>query len=111
MKKLFQNYSYNFDKNEKKLLINFCNQAVKQMSTEEKFFQDINAFQSIISKLNANSSEVKLSKQEKTRLVMQLEENAKFLKQKMNKSWFIKKWLYRTMYNQYNNILQTHFKE
>ncbi|MFH1194549.1 MAG: hypothetical protein V1720_02475 [bacterium] len=111
MKKLFQNYNYNFDKNEKKMLINFCKQAIKQMSTDEKFFQDINSFQSIITKLSSNSEEVKLSKQEKTRLVLQLEENSKFLKQKMSKSWFLKKWLYGTMYKQYNNILSQHFSD
>ena len=81
------------------------------MNADDKFFQEVNSFQSIVTKLSADTEEVKLSKQEKTRLVLQLEENAKFLKQKMSKSWFVKKWLYNTMYKQYNNILSQHFND
>ncbi len=109
-KKLFKNYSYTFDKNEKKLIANFCKQAVNQMMGDDRFRKDINSFNSIIDKLNNGSEEVKFTKEEKTRLVLQLKENAKAVKEKMDKSWFIKKWLYRSVYTQYNNLLLNKFE-
>ncbi|MGE5430356.1 MAG: hypothetical protein ACM3QX_04735 [Syntrophomonadaceae bacterium] len=111
MKKLFKNYSYEFDKNEKRLLINFCKQAIKQMETDNRFFSDVRAYSSIIDKLNEPGENVKLTKDELTRLTLQLKENIKFLKQKMDKSWFLKKWLYKSLYQQYQNILATHFSD
>ena len=111
MKKLFKNYSYNFDKNEVKIISSFCKQAINQMGSDENFHGDVRAFNSIMEKVTQNSSDVKLTKDEKVRLVRQLNENVKFIKQTMEKSWIIKKWFYRTMYNQYNNLLLTHFSE
>lgn len=110
-KKLFKNYSYTFDKTEKKLITNFCKQAVNQMMGDDRFRKDINTFNSIIDKLNSGSEEVKFTKDEKTRLVLQLNENAKAVKEKMDKSWFIKKWLYRSVYTQYNNLLLNKFED
>ena len=50
MKKLFANYNFEFDKNEKKLLTNFCKQALKQVSGDNRFFAEEKAFNSIIRK-------------------------------------------------------------
>ena len=110
-KKLFKNYSFDFDKNEKKVLINFCKQAIKQMSGDEKFYAEIRTHNSIIEKLNFDSESVKLTKEEKTKLTFQLKENVKYIKVKISKSWFIKKWLYSAMFKEYNNILSKHFSE
>ena len=109
MKKLFQNYSYQFDKNEAKIINNFCKQAASQMEGDKNFYSDVKAFNSIMEKLAQDPSNVKLTKDEKVRLVRQLKENVKFIKKTMDNSWIIKKWFYRTMYNQYNNLLNTHF--
>ncbi len=109
-KKLFQNYTFEFDKNEKKVLISFCNQAIKQMQGDERFFKDIKAFDSIIKKLESDKNPVKLTKDEKTKLVFQLKENVKYFRKEMDKSWFIKKWLMKNMYNQYTNLLTKHFE-
>ncbi|MCU7496926.1 MAG: hypothetical protein HF314_08405 [Ignavibacteria bacterium] len=111
MKKLFKNYTYEFDKNEKRLLINFCKQAIKQMESDNRFFPDVRAYSSIIDKLNEPAENVKLTKDELTRLTVQLKENIKFLKKKMETSWFLKKWLYKSLYQQYQNILATHFSD
>ena len=111
MKKLFKNYTYEFDKNEKRILINFCKQAIKQMQSDSRFFPDVRAYSSIIDKLTEQAENVKLTKDELTRLTLQLRENIKFLKQKMDKSWFLKKWLYKSLYQQYQNILTTHFSD
>ena len=73
------------------------------------FYKDVKAFNSIIDKVN-NDGEIKLTKEEKTKLVLQLKENVKHIKKTMEKSWFVKKWLYKSMYNQYNNLLATHFE-
>jgi hypothetical protein len=110
MKKLFTNYNFEFDKNEKKLLATFCKQTLKQTEGDSKFFAESKAFNSILEKLNGGSDPVKLTKDERTRLEHQLSENVKFLKKDFNKAGFIKKFLYKSMIKQYDNILNKHFK-
>ena len=111
MKKLFANHNFEFDKNEKKLLTNFSKQALKQMSGDSKFFAEEKAFNSIIEKLNQGNDVVKFTKDEKTRLTHQLKQNSEFMKKEMKKSWFIKKWLYKSIYKQYDNLIEKHFKD
>lgn len=110
-KKLFRNYNYEFDKNEAKIITTFCNQAIKQMITDDRFQKDVNAYQSVIDKVNADASNVRLTKDEKIRLTRQLEENVKFLEDKMEKTWFLPRWFYRSMYNQYITLLNDHFRD
>lgn len=111
MKKLFANYNFDFDKNEKKLLINFCKQALKQVSGDSKFFAEEKAFNSIIEKLNAADETVRFTKDEKIRLTHQLKQNSDFMKKEMKKSWFLKKWLYKSLFKQYDSLLERHFKD
>ena len=110
MKKLFTNYNFDFDKNEKKLLLNFSKQVLKQVSGDSKFFAEEKAFNSIVNKLNDNEETVKFTKDEKIRLTNQLKQNTEFMKKQMDKSWFIKKWLMKSLYNQYSSLYQNHFK-
>ncbi|MBU0559452.1 MAG: hypothetical protein KKD86_10995 [Bacteroidetes bacterium] len=110
-KKLFKNYSFEFDKNEAKIITTFCKQAINQMSSDERFYTDKKAFASIVDKINADPADVKLTKDEKTRLVLQLKNNIKHINSRIQKSWFIKKWLYRSMLKQYNSIIENHFEE
>jgi hypothetical protein len=110
MKKLFTNYNFNFEKNEKKLLSTFCKQTLKQVQGDSKFYAEEKAFNSILTKLNGNEETVKFTKDERTRLKYQLEQNIDFINKEMKKSWFIKKWLYKSMLKQYENIHETHFK-
>ncbi len=101
MKKLFTNYNFEFDKNERKLLTTFSKQVLKQISGDNRYFAEEKAFNSIIEKLAASSDSVKLTKDERTRLLNQLNENVKFLKKESASSWFIKKWIYKSMLKQY----------
>ncbi len=110
MKKLFTNYNFTFDKNEKKLLSTFCKQTLKQVQGDNKFFSEERAFNSILTKLGGNEETIKFTKEERTKLKFQLERNVEFIGKEMKKSWFIKKWLYRSMLKQYENILENHFK-
>ena len=110
-KKLFQNYSFEFDKNETKLISNFCKQAIKQMESDDRFQRDVMAFNSIMEKINNGSETVKFTKDEKTRLILQLKNNRDNLEIKIKKSNFFVRWLFRSMYNQYNNILLNHFSD
>ena len=50
MKKLFQNYNYEFTKNETKLLNSFCKQTLKQMEGNNQYFAETKAFYSILNK-------------------------------------------------------------
>lgn len=109
--KLFKNYSYSFDKNEKKILTTFCKQVINQMEGDNRFLRDINNFQSVIDKLNSGEDPIKLTKEEKTKVVLQIKENVKHIDKQMEKSWFIKKWFLKSIYNQYNNLLNEHFKD
>jgi len=109
MKKLFKNYTYEFDKNERKIIINFCKQAIQQLEGDKQFFADVNSFKSIMNKVNEGSDEVKLTKDESKRLSVQLKENLKHIDKQMKNSWFIKKWLYRSVFNQYKSLLEDHF--
>lgn len=110
MKKLFQNYKYEFTKNEKKLLSSFCKQSLKQMEGNNQYFAESKAFNSILTKINSGDETIKLTKDEKTRLTFQMKQNVDHIKKQMNNSWFIKKWLMNSLYNQYNDLLNTHFK-
>lgn len=110
MKKLFTNYNLELNKNEKKLLGTFCKQVLKQTAGDDKFFGETKAFNSILDKLNTDNNTVKLTRDERTRLKNQLEQNIKYLKKSSAKAWFIKKWLFNSMLKQYNNILDNHFK-
>jgi hypothetical protein len=46
MKKLFTNYNFEFNKNEKKLLTTFIKQSLKQIEGDNKFFAETKAFNS-----------------------------------------------------------------
>lgn len=111
MKKLFTNYNFEFNKNERKILKTFCNQNLKQIQGDNKYFSEIRIFNSLIDKLNSDAETIKLTKDERTRLKYQLEENVKYLKKKMQKGWFLKKWLYKSMLTQYENIVENHFED
>jgi hypothetical protein len=110
MKKLFTNYNFEFNKNEKKILKTFCSQSLKQIQGDNKFFAEVKIFNSILDKLNSGEEVIKLTKDERFRLKNHLEENVKHLKKEMQKSWFLKKWLYKSMLIQYENIISTHFQ-
>jgi len=110
MKKLFSNYNFEFNKNEKKLITSFCKQALKQMSDDKQYFGEVKAFNSILEKLNEDTEVVKLTKDEKIRLTNNIKQNVDYLKKQMDKSWFIKKWLMKSLYNQYVDIYKNHFK-
>lgn len=108
-KTLFKNYSYQLDKNERKILSTFCRTILKQMASDERFFADLKSFNSIIDKLNDGNDEIKLTKDEKTKLVFRLKENVDYMKKRANKGFFIKRWFYKSAYSQYDNLLNNHF--
>ena len=108
-KPLFKNYSFNFDKNERKILLTFCKTLLKQMSADEKFYNDVKSFNSIIDKLNDPSEEVKFTKDEKTKLVFRLKENIEHMNKEIKKGFFIKRWFYKSILNQYSSLLENHF--
>jgi hypothetical protein len=110
-KKLFKNYDFEFDKNEAKIITSFCKQAGKQMMSDERFANDVRAFNSIIEKIDADPFSVKMSKDEKTRLVRQLTENVKHIEKEMGRTNFLKRWLMKSMYKQYTSLLTNHFSE
>jgi hypothetical protein len=109
MKKLFTNYNFEFDKNEKKLITTFCKQALKQIEGDNKYFQEEKALRSVIEKVSSDDEIIKLTKDERTRLKFQIDQNVKFMKQQMSKVWFFKKWLYKSMLTQYEALLENHF--
>jgi arginyl-tRNA synthetase len=110
-KKLFKNYTFTFDANEKKVLTTFCKQALKQMVGNPELAKQAAIFESILSKLESGEEEIKLTKTEKNVLVASIKENVKFLKSKLDSSSFFTKWFYKSVYKQYVNLLANHFEE
>jgi DNA-binding MltR family transcriptional regulator len=108
-KSLFKNYSFEFDKNEKKILLGFCKTILKQMSADEKFYADVRAFSSIVEKLNSNETETKFTKEEKTKLAFRLKENVDHMSKQIKNSGFFKRWLYKSAYKQYKVLLDNYF--
>ena len=108
MKKLFTNYNFEFAKNERKLISSFCKQALKQLD-ETKNFGEVKAFNSIINKLNIDAETVRLTKDEKIKLTNNLKQNIDYIKKQMDKSWFLKKWLMKSLYKQYSSLYENHF--
>jgi len=109
-KQLFKNYSFQFDKNEKKILLSFCKSLMKQMSSDERFFNDVKSFNSIIEKLNTNDEEIKFTKDERTKLVARLKENKDHLHKELKKAGFIRRWLLKSVYAQYSSLIENHFQ-
>ncbi len=109
-KQLFQNYNFEFNKNEKKIIQTFCKQVLKQVQGNNQYFAEEKAFNSILNKINSGEESIKLTKDEKTRLANNLKQNIDFIKKQMNNSWFIKKWLMKSLHNQYTNLYDKHFK-
>jgi uncharacterized SAM-dependent methyltransferase len=109
-KKLFTNYNFELDKNERKLLSSFCKQALKQLEGNKEYFGETRAFNSILGKLNSEEEIIKLTKDEKTRLTHQLKENINHLQKEMKSSWFIKKWMVKSLYKQYDGLYENHLK-
>jgi hypothetical protein len=110
MKKLFTNYNFEFDKNEIRLISTFLKQTLKQIEGDNKFFAEAKAFSSILEKINSGEEQIKLTKDERTRLKFQIENNVKFLQKQIAKAWIFKKWLYKSMLKQYELLLDNHFK-
>lgn len=110
MKKGFKNYNYEFDKNEKRVLSAFCTQILKQTAGKNELFRIERAFTSIQEKLKTTEDTVKLTKDEATQLGEQLQLNINFLKKEMVKSWFFKKWIYKSLLTNYTSIYNDYFK-
>jgi hypothetical protein len=109
-KPLFKNYSFEFDKNEKKILRNFARQALRQIEGDPKLASELRTFNSLSEKLAADGT-VKLTKEEKIKLALQLRENIKYLQTSSKKGFFIKRWLFKSMYKQYNNLYLKYFED
>ncbi len=110
MRKDFRNYNFEFTKNEKKILLNFTKQALKQFEGSNSP-TDIKAFSSIVEKLNSSDETIKFTKDELTRLKYNLTHNMRFIREQSSKGFFIKKWIYKSLLAQYTNIFETHFKD
>ncbi len=110
-KKLFKNYNFTFDKNEKKVLVTFCKQVLKQLYGNPDAAKQSALFKSILDKLESGSEEIKLTKNEKYVLTSSIKENIKFLQNKVKSSSFFTKWFYKSVLKQYENLMTNHFEE
>lgn len=111
MKQLFKNYDYEFNTNEKKVLVTFCKQSLKQIEGDNRFFAEIKTFQSLLGKFQSGEQSIRLTKDEKNKLEILLKQNIKYLREQAAKSWFLKKWMFKSLYTQYENIVANHFKD
>jgi hypothetical protein len=80
------------------------------MESDRQYFAETKAFNSILNKLESDNETIKFTKDEKTRLTFQLKQNVDYIKKEMDKSWFIKKWMMKSLFKQYSDLLDTHFR-
>lgn len=111
MKPLFKNYNFDFDSSEKKLLQTMVKQILRQIEGDNRYISEMRIYQSLSEKLASSQSPIKLTKEEIKRLELQLTENSKMLKEKIRKSIFFMKWIYKPLLKQYESILNKHFKK
>lgn len=111
MKKLFTNYNFSFNKNERKLASAFCKQILKQTEGNKEYFGEQKAFSSILEKLNSGADTIKLTKDELTRFRYNFELNISHLKKSSQKGFFIKKWIYKSLLTQYNFFYESYLKD
>ncbi len=111
MKPLFKNYNFDFDASEKKLLQTMVKQILRQIEGDNRYITEIRIYQSLSEKLSSSQSPIRLTKEEIKRLELQLTENSKLLKEKIKKSIFFMKWIYKPLLKQYEAILNRHFKK
>lgn len=111
MKPLFRNYNFEFSSTDKKILSTLTKQILKQIEGDSKYAGEIRIYQSIAEKLSSSQDVIKLTKEESKRLETQLTENLKRYKDAIKKSWFFKKWMYKSLISQYEGLLNNHFKK
>jgi|YNPMSStandDraft_1061717.scaffolds.fasta_scaffold08437_2 hypothetical protein len=111
MKPLFKNYNFDFDSSEKKLLSTMVKQILRQIEGDDRYITEIRIYKSLSEKLTSSQSPIKLTKEEVKRLELQLKENAKLLREKIKKSIFFLRWLYKPLLKQYESILSRHFSQ
>ncbi len=81
------------------------------MQADSQFSADIKALSSIMDKISENPDDVRMTKDEKTRLTRHMRTNRDHIEKEISKSWFIKRWMMKSVLQQYNNILLTHFSD
>jgi hypothetical protein len=80
------------------------------MEGNNQFFAELKAFNSILDKLSSGEESIKFTKDEKTKLTFQLKQNIKYIEKEIENSWFLKKWMMRSLLKQYDSLLETHFR-
>ncbi|MDP4115427.1 MAG: hypothetical protein Q8903_04795 [Bacteroidota bacterium] len=110
MKKLFQNYNFEFNSSEKKILGTFLKQVLKQLGDNKDYYPYTTAYKSVLEKINSGDETIRLTKDEKGKVKEQLENSLKLYKKEIKKAWFFKRWLYRSMITQYEALVENHFK-
>jgi hypothetical protein len=111
MKPLFKNYNFEFSSTDKKILSALAKQILKQLEGDSRYTGEVRIYQNIAEKLSSEQDVIKLTKEESKRLETQLTENLRLFKDNIKKVWFFKKWMYKSLINQYESILNNHFKK
>lgn len=109
-KSLFKSYNLDLTSNEKKIMSTFSKQVLKQVTGNQQFYNEEKAFTSILDKLSKDEETIKLTKNEFNLFKNQLSQNVVHLEKEMAEAWFFKKWLYKSMVNQYRSLLENHFE-
>lgn len=111
MKKLFKNYNMELSSNERKILSTFCKQMLRQTSMDEKLYRETKVFNTVLDKLSESNDSVKLTKDEFTRLKFNIKQNIEYIQKQYDSSWFIKKWILKSMLGQYKSLYNNHFDQ
>lgn len=112
MKLEFKNYNYQFDKVEKKFLIQFCKQTLNQMPQQKEYIPVGRVFESIQNKLEDSiDGSIKFTKDELTKFEYSLKENLKLMDKQLKTSGFFKRFFLKAAVKQYRSIVEKHFSK
>lgn len=112
MKIALRNYNLEFQKNDKKVILQFIKQALKQTegSSDLQMIKHSKLLKSITAKMN-ESSEVKFTKDEYFALKNLIVTNAQHLKKQIKSAGFIKRFFLKSLEKQYSNIVTNYFQD
>ncbi len=112
MKIALRNYNLDFDKTDKKVVVQFLKQAIKQTdgSQEVNMVKQNRLLSSILEKVSGADS-VKFTKDEYFALKNMIVANQQHLKKQLAAAGFFKKWLYKSLEGQYSKLVTKYFQD
>lgn len=112
MKIALRNYNLDFDKTDKKVVLQFVKQAVKQTegSQDVNMVKQNRLLSAILEKVSSADS-VKFTKDEYFALKNMIVANQQHLKKQLAKAGFFKRFFFKSLEGQYSKLVSKYFQD